>query len=416
MARAINRLSALFIKSATAPGRYADGNRLYLRVAPGGSKQWTIVFRRDGKWREMGLGGVNDISLKRARELADRHRQTIAEGGDPIAERRAQRSKTAAIPTFGELADQIVASLKDGFRNDKHIGQWEMTLKEYASPLRSLRVDQITVDDIESMLKPIWNTKRETATRLRGRVERILDAAIAKGHRMDANPARWKGNLDSILPKDKQIRRHHAAMPFTDISKLMECLQDMSGVSARALEFTILTAARTGETLGARWSEINLFGRIWTVPPERMKAGKIHRVPLSGRAIVILEEMAGLRTDGNNDSIVFPGRGPKGLSNMSLTMVLRRLKIEPEPTVHGFRSSFRDWAGEATVFPREVAEAALAHSVGDKVEQAYRRGDALEKRRRLMDVWAEFCSSAPDSWQSSLYGINPSSPEKHRPD
>lgn len=284
-----------------------------------------------------------------------------------------------------------MASLQEGFKNDKHIAQWEMTLREYAAPLRSLRVDRITVDDVEAVLKPIWSTKRETASRLRGRIEKILDAAIAKGYRKDANPARWKGNLDSILPRDKQLRRHHAAMPFTNIPKLMVRLRDMTSVSARALEFTILTAAGTGETLGARWSDIDLAGGIWTVPAERMKAGKLHRVPLSSRTIEILEELACLRSDGTSDGIVFPGRGPKGLSNMSLTMVLRRLKIEPEPTVHGFRSSFRDWTGEATHYPREVAEVALAHTVGDKVEQAYRRGDALLKRRELMEAWKRFC-------------------------
>jgi integrase len=247
------------------------------------------------------------------------------------------------------------------------------------------------VDDVEAMLKPIWSTKRETASRLRGRIEKILDAAIAKGYRKDANPARWKGNLDSILRKEKQVRGHHAAMPFRDIPRLMARLRDMTSVSARALEFTILTAARTGETLGARWSEIDPAGGIWTVPAERMKAGKLHRVPLSARAMEILEEMFCLRADGKSDGVVFPSRGEKGLSNMSLTMVLRRLKLEPEPTVHGFRSSFRDWAGEGTHYPREVAEAALAHTVGDKVEQAYRRADALEKRRSLMGEWERFC-------------------------
>jgi integrase len=391
MARSVDRLSALFIKSVSAPGRYADGNRLYLRVAPGGSKQWTIVFRRDGKWREMGLGGLDDISLKRARELADQHRQTIAEGGDPIAQRRAERSTRAAIPTFGDLADQVVASLKEGFRNGKHIAQWEMTLKDYAAPLRPLRVDQITVNDIEGVLKPIWSEKRETAARLRGRIEKVLDAAIAKGHRKDLNPARWKGNLDSILPKEKQIRGHHAAMAFAAIPALMQRLRGMPGVSAHALEFTILTAARTGETLGARWSEIDLKAKVWTVPAERMKAGQEHRVPLSNCALTILEEMRNVLPQRGANGMIFPGRGPKGLSDMSLTMVLRRLKIEPEPTVHGFRSSFRDWAGEVTEFPREVAEAALAHSIGDKVEQAYRRGDALERRRGLMEAWALFC-------------------------
>jgi len=280
MPRAIKRLSALFIKSVKEPGRYADGNRLYLRVAPGGSKQWTIVFRRDGKWREMGLGGLNDVSLKRAREMADQHRQTIAEGGDPIAERRAERSKRSAIPTFGDLADQVIASLKDGFRNEKHIAQWEMTLKDYAAALRPLRVDQIKVDDVERVLKPIWTSKRETASRLRGRIEKELDAAIAKGHRKDLNPARWKGNLDSILPKDKQVRGHHAAMAFGAVPALVDRLRASSSTSVRALELTILIAARTGETIGARWSEIDLISRVWTIPANRMKANKEHRVPL----------------------------------------------------------------------------------------------------------------------------------------
>lgn len=387
MPRSINRLSPLLVKSLVKPGRYADGNRLYLRVAQGGSKQWVLVYRRDGKWREMGLGGIGDVSLKQAREIADQHRFSLSQGGDPIRERRAARAK---IPTFGELADEVVAGLIGGFRNVKHGDQWVMTMKVYAAPIRSLPVDQIGTEDILKVLRPIWIEKRETATRVRGRIEKVLDAATAKGFRQDANPARWKGHLDTLLPKQEKLSRgHHAAVPFGDVPAVVKRLQLVSGLSARALELTILAAARTGETIGATWSEIDFEAKVWTVPAERMKAGKEHRVPLSDRVVEILKEVRvpSAAKDGN----VFPGKGPKGLSNMSLTMALRRLKIEPEPTVHGFRSSFRDWAGEATTFPREIAETALAHTVGDETERAYRRGDALEKRRAMMEAWAKFC-------------------------
>lgn len=389
MPRTINRLTPLSIKSLKKPGRYADGNRLYLRIAPGGSKQWVLVYRTDGRWREMGLGGLDDVSLKQARELADGHRFSLSQGGDPIAERRAARSK---VPTFGDLADEIVASLSAGFRNDKHIAQWKSTLRTYAGPLRSLSVDAITTEDVLRVLRPIWVEKRETASRLRGRIEKILDGATAKGYRRDANPARWKGHLETLLPKQEKVARgHHAAMPFALVPDFLDRIGKVSGTSARALEFTILTAARTGETLGAVWSEFDIDTKVWTIPASRMKAGREHRVPLSDRVVEILGH---LRAEGEfgADNFVFAGARPgKALSNMALAMSLRRLEIKPEPTVHGFRSSFRDWAGEATSFPREVAEASLAHVVGDATERAYRRGDALEKRRALMEAWSDYC-------------------------
>ncbi len=392
MAQTLNRLSAVAVRGLSVPGRYADGGGLYLRVADGGSKQWVFLSRAGGKQKEAGLGSVRAIPLARAREIAASFRQAIAEGRDPIAERKAERAKRRTIPTFGEMATEVLDSLKAGFKNAKHIAQWEMTLKEYAAPLREIAVNAVMTEDVLRVLKPIWTEKRETASRLRGRIEKVLDAATAKGFRHDANPARWKGHLDTLLPKEQKASRgHHEAMPFADVPALMGRLRDIPGASARALELTILTAARTGETIGATWAEFDLVAKVWTVPAVRMKAGREHRVPLTDRAVALLRDM--LPSEGKPDptAFVFPGgKAGKPLSNMSMTMAVRRLKIEPEPTVHGFRSSFRDWCGEATAFPREVAEAALAHTVGDKAEQAYRRGDALLKRRKLMEAWDGF--------------------------
>jgi integrase len=389
MPREINRLSARFVATVTKPGRHSDGNRLYLRVAPGGSKQWILVYRQDGRWREMGLGGVADVSLKQARELADRYRPIIAQGGDAHAVRRAERN---VAPTFGDLADDVLDSLKAGFRNEKHIAQWEMTLKDYAAPIRDLRVDAITTEDVLRVLRPIWTTKMETAARLRGRIEKIIDAAIAKGFRSAANPARWRGHLSTLLPKRQKLTRgHHQAMAFADLPAFMGRLRGLSSISARALEFTILTAARTGETIGALWPEIDVEAKVWTVPADRMKAQREHRVPLTDRAMEILREMEPLRRSDEKDGFIFPGsRRGQSLSSMALSMALRGLA--DDVTVHGFRSSFRDWAGDATRFPREIAEAALAHKVGDATEAAYRRGDALDRRRQLMTAWATFCS------------------------
>jgi len=280
----------------------------------------------------------------------------------------------------------LIATLSSQWRNDKHIAGWKMTLTTHAAPIRDKRVNEITTDDVIAVLKPLAVDRPETASRLRGRIERVLDAAKAKGFRSGENPARWRGHLDHLMAKRQKLSRgHHAALPFADLPAFVERLQARDAMAALALEFLILTAARTGEVIGARWSEIDLEAKVWTVPAQRMKAGRVHRVPLSERAVAILEKAKESRT---ND-YVFPGPGKdRPLSTNALRALLIRLGVDV--TAHGFRSSFRDWAGEVSTFPREVAEAALAHTVGDATERAYRRGDALEKRRRLMNAWAAF--------------------------
>ena len=280
--------------------------------------------------------------------------------------------------------------MRPSWRNGKHAAQWEMTLRDYAAPLRRLPVDKITTDDVLSVLKPLWNEKPETASRLRGRIERVLDAAKAQGLRSGENPARWRGHLDQLLPKRQRLTRgHHAAMDYTDVSAFMAELQARQAIASLALEFTILTAARSGEVLGARWDEFDLDRAVWTISASRMKAGREHRIPLSRRALKVLKAMH----DARNGDFVFPGQKPgKPLSVMTLEMVLRRMKIE-NATVHGFRSAFRDWAAECTNFPNEVCEAALAHVIENKAEAAYRRGDLFDKRRKLMEAWGAYCAT-----------------------
>ena len=386
MALALNKLTARGVASITKPGRHGDGGGLYLVVDKSGAKRWVFLFRRDGTLREMGLGGLKSVTLARARELAGEARANLQAGVDPIA---AKNNAPVVVPTFGEEADDFIEAMKPQFRNEKHIAQWEMTLRDYAAPLRAKRVDQITTADVLEVLKPIWLSKPETASRLRGRIERVLDAAKARGHRSGENPALWRGHLDKLLPKRRKLSRgHHAAMPYEDVPAFVAELRQREAMAARALEFTILTAARSGETFGATWKEIDLEAALWVVPAKRMKAGREHRVPLTPRAVEMLTELAELGAEP--DAYVFPGQKEgRPLSIMSMDMILRRMKVDF--TVHGFRSSFRDWAGEETSFPREVAEAALAHVVGDETERAYRRGDALEKRRRLMSAWASYC-------------------------
>ena len=314
-------------------------------------------------------------------------------GRDPIDDRKASG---AAAPTFGEVAEEVMTSLEGGWRNSKHRAQWRMTIARYAAPLLPRPVNKITTEDVQSVLRPIWTTKAETASRVRGRIEKVLDAAKAKGLREGENPARWRGHLDHLLPKRQRLQRgHHAAMPWRAVPEFVMRLRESCSMAALALEFVILTAARSGEVLksvrdgevmGARWDEIDRQVNVWTIPAERMKAGREHRVPLSNRALAILVEADRARRGG----FIFPAQsGDQPLSDMALTMLMRRLKVT-NATVHGFRSSFRDWVGEATSFPREIAEAALAHTVGDKVERAYWRGDALERRRQLMEAWANF--------------------------
>lgn len=366
------------------PGKYSDGGNLYLIVSPSGSRKWVLRFTWRGRAKEMGLGSASSVPLVDAREKAASARRKIAQGLNPIDERK----RDGGVPTFGEMADEVREALSAGFRNEKHKAQWKSTLETYAAPLRAMPVDGIATDDVLSVLKGIWTTKPETASRLRGRIEKVLDAAKAKGFREGENPARWRGHLDHLLPKQSKLERgHHAAMPYEEVASFIGKLRTRQATAALALEFCILTAARSGEVLGARWSEIDLERNVWTVPANRMKAGREHRVPLSGPAIAILSKMSELRTS----EFVFPGQSRHGpLSNMSLEMILRRMKIN-NATVHGFRSSFRDWAGNITNFPRKVVETALAHVIGNKAEQAYRRSDALEKRRGVMEAWANFC-------------------------
>jgi integrase len=395
MARLMNRLNDRAIASATIkPGRRADGGGLYLVVdRPGGkaaAKRWVFLYRKDGRLREMGLGGLVNVSLADARAKAQEARRILgdrATRGDPLAERR---KASGAVPTFGEFADAFVEAKGKGWRNEKHRAQWAMTLREYAASVRGKRVDLIQTEDVLGVLSPIWTEKPETASRLRGRIERVLDAARAAGHieRNEPNPARWKGHLDHLLSKRQKLTRgHHAALAYSEVPAFIGQLRQRPAVAASALEFLILTAARTGEVLGAKWSEIDLEARLWIAPKERMKSHREQRVPLAERAIAIVREMEAARTD----DYIFPGqRRGLPLSNMSMEMLLRRMGVDA--TVHGFRSAFRDWAGDKTNFPREVAEAALAHALTNETEAAYRRSDALEKRRRLIDAWARYCS------------------------
>jgi integrase len=368
------------------PGKYGDGANLYLVVSKTGARKWVLRFTWRGKPKEMGLGSAASVTLADAREKAATERRKIAQGINPIEERKREGD----IPTFGEVADDVRQSLSLGFRNDKHKAQWKSTLENYAAPLRAKPVDTIGTDDVLAILKPIWMAKAETASRVRGRIEKVLDAAKARDFRDGENPARWRGHLDHLLPRPSKLARgHHAAMPYEHVAAFIAQLQKREASAAQALELCILTAARSGEILGMRWSEIDIDEKIWTVPANRMKAGREHRVPLSPRAVAILRQLEELKAG----EFVFPGQArDKPLSNMAMEMILRRMKIEGA-TVHGFRSSFRDWAGNVSSFPRELAEAALAHVIGDKAEQAYRRSDALKKRCKLMEQWAAYCST-----------------------
>jgi integrase len=387
---ALHKLSARRVATESKVGRHSDGGGLYLVVSPSGSRKWLFLFRRDGKQREMGLGaaaGAGSVSLADARTRAAECRAVLAQGGDPIELRRERKTQAPPrrVPTFGEFADRFIEAHRSSWRSEKHIYQWRTTISTYAAPLRSKPVDEVNREDVLAVLQPIWTEKNETASRLRGRIELVLDAAKAEGLRQGENPAAWKGNLKHSLPKRQKLQRgHHPAMAYEKVPAFVRTLRTREATAARALEFLILTAARSGEVLGARWSEIDLERGIWTLPAERMKAGREHRVPLSTRVMEILQEMTALR----EGDLVFPNRGGRPLSNMAMEMLLRRMKVG-NVTVHGFRSSFRDWAAEETPFAREIAEAALAHVVGDMTERAYRRGDALEKRRQLMQAWAD---------------------------
>lgn len=388
--RGTNKLSPRRVATISTPGRHSDGGGLYLVVDPSGAKRWTFLFRwrlpvqtGAGKLREMGLGSAAAVTLARAREKAADARALVADRIDPIAAKRAN----SAVPTFGAMADEVIATRSADLRSDKSKARWKRALETYAVTLRPLTVDMISTEHVLGALKPIWSEKPETAQKARGYIEAVLDAAKAKGHRAGENPARWKGHLDHLLPRGQKLSRgHHAALPFADLSAFVTELRARDAVSGWALEFLILTAARTGEVLGATWPEVDLAAKTWTIPAGRMKAGTEHRVPLTARAVELLEQATKLQGE-----FVFAGPKPGApLSSMSMSMLLRRME-RTQITVHGFRSTFRDWAGETTNFPREVVEAALAHTVGDQTERAYRRADALEKRRKLMEAWARYC-------------------------
>ena len=395
MSRQLHKLNALQVNRLDRIGRHGDGGGLYLSIGKDGRRRWVFVYRdrRTKKLREMGLGSTEIVSLAKARERAKAARELLSDGHDPIA---ARKGKTRAeMPTFGHLADELIESLENGWVNVKHRQQWRTTLLTYAATLRSIPVDQIRTDDVLTVLKPIWQTKHATAKRVRGRIEKVLDAAKARNLRQGENPAAWRGNLDHLLLTSKNRVRRHPAMPIDDIPAFISRLRQTSSIAARCMEFAILTAARSSEAIGARWSEIDLASRIWTIPgfdPEtgrRMKAGRDHRVPLSQRTIEILGEMEAAKSG----LFVFPGRTPNNpLSQDVLRALMRWLNARPA-TPHGFRSSFRDWVGERTSYAPELAEHALAHRIGDAVEQAYRRGDALERRREMMEAWAAFCDA-----------------------
>lgn len=397
---AAEKLTALKVTRATRPGIYGDGKGLWLRVGTGGARSWVFRFMLNGRAREMGIGSVYDVKLAEAREIARACRRAVRQGRDPIEERRAERQakrlEAARTITFQECAEALIAAQRAGWRNPKHAAQWPSTLATYVYPLLGkLPVQAVDVGLVMRVLEPIWTAKPETASRVRGRIESVIDWATARGYRQGENPARWKGHLENLLPARSKVARveHHAALPYAEIAAFIAALRGQDGIGARALEFAILTAARTGEVLGAAWSEIDFEAALWTVPAERMKAGREHRVPLSEAALAILYAMKEIR----QGDFVFPGaRAGRSMSQMALLMTLRRMG-RGNLTAHGFRSTFADWSAERTNFPGEVREMALAHAVGDKVEAAYRRGDLFEKRRQLAEAWARFCSApAPD--------------------
>jgi integrase len=434
------KLTPLKIARIKAPGRYGDGRRLYLQVCHLTSgeiaRNWVYRYRanvarkRDGMvrslTREMGLGPFPAVTLAEARSGSDIVKwsrdycdKLRSQGIDPIEARKAERAQkaidTAKAVSFKQAAERYIKSNRDGWKNEKHAAQWETTLEQHVYPtLGHLPVQAIDTSLVLKVLEPIWKTIPETASRVRGRIESVLAASAARGERSRDNPALWKGHLDQHLPRRSRIRKveNHPALPYAELSAFMAALRAQEGIAARALEFTILTAARSGETRNAIWSHIDLDAKVWTCPPEIMKAGREHRVPLCARAITILEEMAALRED--ESGLVFPGGADpqEPLTDKRVTAVIRRMSasneaagcpkwIDPrqgkEIVTHGFRSTFRDWSAEQTNFPNELIEMAMAHTIPNKAEAAYRRGDLFEKRRRLMTVWAEFASKAPAS-------------------
>lgn len=405
--RVAHKLTAAEVRSRREPGKYGDGGGLWLIVSTPERRSWAFRYMREGRAREMSLGSVDSVSLAEAREKATEARRLLAQGLDPLTQREASRAVPvpAAVVTFADAAERFINAKEAGWRNSKHRQQWRNTLGTYATPIIGTKAAAaVDTADLLRVLEPIWTAKPETAVRVRGRIEAVLDYAKVQGWREGPNPAVWRGHLQLALPARAKVRavEHHAALPWPEMPAFMAQLRAREGIGARALEFAILTAARSGEVRGARWVEIDQARAVWTIPADRMKAGKPHRVPLSAPALAVLAAMADLRDDKDGSgTLVFPGqRQGRPLSDMSLTAVLRRLN-RADLTAHGFRSTFRDWCSEATDFPGAVAEMALAHAIGSGVEAAYRRGDLFSKRAELMAAWAIYCGSAAAEKQAA---------------
>lgn len=420
MARTIGKLTPAKVKNAAAPGIYGDGGGLWLNIGRTGAKSWLLRYMLNGRSREMGLGPLHTVGLAEARDRAQAARRLLLDGIDPLEAKHGEKArKTAAAVTFRKAAEAYVKAHRAAWRNEKHAWQWEQTLEAHAFPvIGELPVGAVDTGHVTKILEPIWTTKAETASRVRGRIEAVLDYAKTRGWRNGENPARWRGHLENALPARAKVAKvqHHPALPWQTIAGFMAELGEEDGTAALALRFTILTAARTNEVIGATWGEMDLSpprtvtigqdengnpitmveGALWTAPPERMKAQKEHRVPLSEPALAVLRQMSALRqSDAPDEPVFHGGKGGKGrgpLSNMAMLALLRRMGCG-DLTVHGFRSTFRDWAAETTGYRREVVEAALAHTIDSKVEAAYRRGDLLTKRRELMDSWANYCTT-----------------------
>jgi integrase len=385
--KVVKGLTARGVKRIDKRGLHTDGDGLSLQVARNGSRSWIFRYRLGGKRRYLGLGPLSQVSLAEARDRAATARRQLFDGIDPIEARRGKRMAAAPLVTFRQCAEKYMASHRSGWRNAKHADQWSSSLVAYVYPeIGALPVSVIETSHVRRVLDPIWGTKPETARRVRGRIEAVLDWAKVAGYREGENPARWRGHLAQLLPAKGRVARngnHHAAVPYSELPGLMSALRSEQSIPARALEFTILTAARIGEVLNATWDEVNLDARMWVIPAHRMKAGREHRVPLSDAATALLTSLP------TRDGLIFPGQRLWRLHHV-LKDVLGRTE-----TIHGFRSSFVDWAHEKTSIPAEAIELALAHTVSNKVEAAYRRGDMVERRRELMQAWANHCSGGP---------------------
>ena len=403
----IDLLSAAKVKNLKIPGDYLDGRGLYLQVRSESSKSWLLKYSMEKRAREMGLGPAADIPLATARELRDRYRALLKQGVDPLehkqAEKEAKAVERAKAITFKDACARYIAANRSGWKNIKHAAQWEATLKAYAYPtIGKLPVQAIDTALVMAVLDPIWSIKPETASRVRGRIECVISAAKARGEFKGENPATWKGHLDNLLPKTSKVRKveNHAALPYADLPAFMMDLRQREGIAAAALEFLILTTARTGEVLGATWDEFELRKSVWTIPGERMKNGKEHQVPLSPPAVAVLERMSKV---ANGEHVFFGQSSGRSLSNMALLVLLRRMKRD-DITSHGFRSTFRDWAAERG-YQDPVAEAALARSVPDAVVAAYKRTTFFELRKKMMDDWAAFATSDPAKASDNVVAI-----------